>query len=403
MPRSSLEAPSPKIGDGCGRTPARGRVLLLLTNLSPAGGAEVQSIQLALRLKQRGWDLQMAALLPVRHQFPELEQAGIPVYSANMNKGPAAAAGILPLIRLIRRFKPDVLHCHMAQAILAGRLTRTLTGIPVVIGTLHGLMMYSVSGRHQLWMERFHRFTDSLADVTTIVCQIGLNYYYDSKTVSGERLRYIPNGVDTKRFNIDPQLRASMRNALQLGNDFSWLCVGRFDPIKDHRVALESFALTLPSRPHSQLLLAGDGALHGQLRAQARQLGIEKKVQFLGARADIEDVMNAADALLLTSRFEALPLVLLEGAACGLPAVATHVGGNEEAIINEETGFLAPVGDAVQIAESMTRLTGLDPSHYRQMSAAARNHAVRSYEFDFVVDQWEALYESELQRKGACR
>lgn len=383
--------------------PSKGRVLLLLTNVSPTGGAEVQSIQLALRLKERNWDVRVASLLPVRTPLTNLEEAGIRVESANMRKGLGAVNSAGALIKLIRSFRPLVLHCHMAQATLAGRLARCFANVPVVIGTLHGLMMYSVSGHHQRWLEHLHRLTDRLADTTTVVCQAGLAYYYTSNTVSAQRLRYVPNGVDTEAFRIDPSQRERIRAELKLGNEFVWLNVGRFDPIKDHKVALKGFASMLDRHPNSQMLLAGGGDLEPDLRALATALGIESRVRFLGRRQDVSSLMNAADAMILTSTYEALPLVLLEAAACGLPAVATRVGGTEEAILEGLTGYLAPVADTVAVADAMSRLAGTPSGERSRMARAAREHVVRHYHFDAVMDQWEGLYGYLLDRRRAWR
>ncbi len=383
--------------------PSKGRVLLLLTNVSPTGGAEVQSTQLALRLKDRGWDVRIASLLPIGCTSPDLEQAGIRVESTNMRKGVGAVLSAGALIKLIRSYRPLVLHCHMAQATLAGRLARCFARVPVVIGTLHGLMMYSVSGHHQRWLERLHRVTDHLADTTTVVCQAGLSYYYASNTVSARRLRYVPNGVDTQVFRIDSSQRELTRAELKLGNDFAWLYVGRFDPIKDHQTALKSFAGMLDRHPNSQMLLAGGGEQEPVLRSLATALGINSKVRFLGRRQDVPSLMNAADGMILTSTYEALPLVLLEAAACGLPAVATRVGGTEEAIVEGATGYLAPVADTVGLGDAMSRLAGMPALERARMARAAREHVVRHYQFDAVMDQWEALYRDLLEHgRGAA-
>ncbi len=392
--------PKDQAGHAVVAKPSKGRVLLLLTNVSPTGGAEVQSAQLAVRLKDRGWDVRLASLLPVRNISPDLEQAGIRVESTNMRKGVGAVFAASALIKLIRSYRPLVLHCHMAQATLAGRLAGCLARVPVVIGTLHGLMMYSVGGHHQRWLERFHRVTDRLANTTTVVCQAGLSYYYTSKTVSAQRLRYVPNGIDTAAFRIDIFQRQLTRAELKLGDEFVWLNVGRFDPIKDHKTALKSFACTLDRHPNSQLLLAGGGDQEPALRSLATALGIRSKVRFLGRRQDVSSLMNAADGMLLTSTYEALPLVLLEAAACGLPAVATRVGGTEEAIVEGHTGYLAPVADTLGLADAMSRLAGVPPGERSRMGRAAREHVVRHYQFDAVMDQWEALY-WELLKQGS--
>ena len=377
--------------------PAR-RLMLLLTNLSLDGGAEVQAVQLALRLQARGWDVSVTSLLPPGDVRP-LREAGIPVDTVHMRKRFSDLKALGDLIHLIRRRDPHVVHCHMTHAILAARLARLAVKIPAVVGTLHGLMIYSVAGRSQRWLTLAHRLTDRLSEVTTAVCTEAAEVYRREKTVSPARLRFIPNGIDTQRFIIDPDRRRTMRAALDLGGEFTWIMVGRFQPVKDHCTALHAFAAYLRQHPDSRLLLAGTGPLDTELKNLTRSLGLDSKVRFLGVRADIEELLNASDALLLTSTLEALPMVLLEAGSSGLPCVATRVGGNVDAIVDGVTGRLAPVGDAQALSEAMAEIASLSRPERELMGLAAREHIVRNFEFEAVIDQWEALYEELLAGK----
>ena len=102
------------------------------------------------------------------------------------------------------------------------------------------------------------------------------------------------------------------------------------------------------------VLIAGDGSQRAKLDAQASDLGLgARMVRFLGVRDDIPDLMAAADAFVLPSRWEGLPMVLLEAASAGLPVVATDVGGNAEVVVDQETGFLVPPDDAEALGRTM--------------------------------------------------
>ena len=133
------------------------RILMVLTGISSDGGAEVQTVQLAVRLKRRGWDVAVVSLMPIRRLPMELIDAGIPFESADMRSGLHAMTGLGRLAACIRRRKPHVVHSHMTYAVLAARLARAVSRVPVVIGTLHGLHMYNVSGGGYRLRELAHR------------------------------------------------------------------------------------------------------------------------------------------------------------------------------------------------------------------------------------------------------
>jgi glycosyltransferase involved in cell wall biosynthesis len=136
------------------------------------------------------------------------------------------------------------------------------------------------------------------------------------------------------------------------------------------------------------------------LRDLAATLGISNRVRFLGFQPDLRRWMQAADAFVLSSRWEGLPMGVLEAAACGLPAVATAVPGTREAVIDGQTGLLAAPGDADALGEAMTQITQLPPPAREQMGRSARQFVVERFSLDAVLDRWEALYQELLQRNG---
>jgi glycosyltransferase involved in cell wall biosynthesis len=113
--------------------------------------------------------------------------------------------------------------------------------------------------------------------------------------------------------------------------------------------------------------------------------------------------MQAADGFVLSSRYEGLPMVLLEAGACGLPAVATDVPGTREAIVHGETGWLAPAGDSDQLAAAMSSLMQTSPMKRRAIGEQARQHVVRHFSLETILDRWEELYAELLERKNPSR
>jgi glycosyltransferase involved in cell wall biosynthesis len=141
------------------------------------------------------------------------------------------------------------------------------------------------------------------------------------------------------------------------------------------------------------VLIAGDGSERVKLCAQASDLGLGAGiVRFLGVRDDVPDLMATSDALVLPSRWEGLPMVLLEAASAGLPVVATDVGGNAEVVVDQETGLLVPPDDEAALSDAMVRVASLSAEGRHQMGRRARQLVQERYSLHAVVDAWMDLY-----------
>jgi glycosyltransferase involved in cell wall biosynthesis len=147
-----------------------------------------------------------------------------------------------------------------------------------------------------------------------------------------------------------------------------------------------------------QLAIAGSGVLDAELRLLVTHLGLQNRVRFLGFETDVRRWLQAADGFVLSSRVEGLPMVLLEAAACELPAVATDVPGTREAIVDGETGWLAAADDAAALSAKMTILMQTEPEARNAMAKQARHFIVERFSLKAVLDQWESLYADLLDR-----
>jgi len=368
-------------------------VVFISTGLA-YGGAETQLVRLATRLKSRGWEVRIVSLMPPKAYVDELEASGIPVFSLDIRRKLPDPRPILRLARLIRRWRPHIVHSHMVHANLLVRIVRPLTPVPVLICSARNI---DEGGRLR---EFLYRITDPLCDLTTQVSQAGLERYVRVGAVPRHKIRYVPNGVDTERFKPNSQVRAAKRKELLLDGRFCWLAVGRFHPQKDYGCMLRAFAEVVKKRPESLLLIAGDGPLRPEMERLASALGITEEVRFLGVRQDVPELMNAADAYVMSSAWEGMPNVLLEAASSGLPIVATDVGGNREIVVDGVTGFLVPPRDPSSLAQAMLRLMELPERARVRMGEDARRYVEENFGLDYVVDLWEDLYKELLTKKG---
>jgi glycosyltransferase involved in cell wall biosynthesis len=317
----------------------------------------------------------------------ELEQAGVPVESLDLEPGRWRVPALGRLARIMRKRRPHILHAHLFHANVLTRLLRLVFPVPVVISTLHsaaesGRESANVHGRDWLY-----RLTDRLADATVAVSQAAADRHRGVGAVSAARVRVIPNGVDTSRFQPGTAARVDER--------FTWLAAGRLMWKKDYATMLRAFA----EGPEAVLLIAGDGPQRAELEKLAA--GLNANVRFLGPRGDIAGLMQACDGFVLSSVVEGLPVALLEAAACELPCAATDVGGVREAVLHGRTGFLARPEDPVSLREALRAVMGLTAPEREEMGRAAREHAAANFDWDAVTPRWEALYRELLEAARA--
>jgi len=333
-------------------------------------------------------------MLPPQAFTEELKEAGIPLSTLNMRRGVADPRAVFRLVKILREWRPDIVHSHMVHANLLARIARIFYRIPVLICTAHSI---DEGGR---WREIAYRLTDFLADLTTNVSQAAVERYIRVGAAPKNKIRFIPNGIDTAKFKPDEAASWRLRNELGIDNYFVWLAVGRFEVAKDYPNMLQAFKMIVDKKQDTLLLLAGQGSLLEETRKLANELDLEDKVRFLGVRRDVPDLMNAADAYVMSSAWEGMPMVLLEAEACGLPVVATDVGGNSEVILNNKSGYIVPPGDSEALAATMVKMMALPEAERRAMGRAGRAHIEANYSLERVVDHWEGLYHELLQRKG---
>ncbi len=239
-----------------------------------------------------------------------------------------------------------------------------------------------------------------MADITTNVSRAAVSRYVRVGAVPEDRITYVPNGIDTDRFQFMQDARLRLREELHLTGKFVWLAVGRFEEAKDYPSLLQALRQVVSGDDEVQLLIAGQGTLLENIKDMAHSLELDENVKFLGIRRDIPELMSAADAYVMSSAWEGLPMVLLEASACELPVVATDVGGNSEIVIDGCNGYLVSSRDHNALSAAMLKMMSLSEEERRAMGRAGRKHVEANYGMDRVVEQWEELYISLLQQKA---
>ncbi len=394
-----LHSPAPSgmvVAAGCFKRSGfpMNKSITFVVNTLTHGGAEIQVSRLANGFQRRGWRVAVVSMLPPVALDTQLREAGIEVFCLNMTPGVPNPLAILKLSKFIRDRAPQVVHSHIVHANLLARVSRLFAKMPVLVCTAHSL-------KEGCWVHDLgYRYTDRLADLTTNVSQAAVDRYVRLGLAPAGRIRFMPNGVDLTRFQRNGSQRARLRQQLGLESRFVWLAVARMEPDKDHANLFRAFAAVAANHPADPLLLlVGQGELESELRQLVDNLKLSRCVRFMGVRDDVADLMNAADAQVLSSSMEGMPLVLQEASATGLPIVATDVGGNAEVVIHESSGLIVPPRDSPALADAMCSVMKMTAEQRDAMGRRGRDHVESNFNIDRVLDRWEGIY-GELLKAG---
>jgi glycosyltransferase involved in cell wall biosynthesis len=370
------------------------RILFLSTSMG-MGGADSQLLTAAQEFQSRGHDVVIVSLTTLGPMGLRALELDIPTRSLEMPRGVPDPRGLVQLARLIRAWRPDVVHSHMVHANLMARAVRLIAPVPVLVSTIHNIY----EGGWLLMTA--YRLTNGLVDYMTVISEAAADRFIREGIVPRNLLRVVPNGVDPALYQQAPAgVRDAMRQTLGLERAFVWLAVGRFEIAKDYPNMLRAFAEVRERRPEAVLVLVGRGSLQEETEGLARQLELGAAVRFIGVRNDVPALLAAADGYVMSSAWEGLPMVLLEAGAGGLPIVTTKVGGTGEAVLDGESGFVVSPRDHHGLAAAMLRLMDLPEAERRRMGARGREHTRTRYGLARVVEQWEEAYREGAARRG---
>jgi glycosyltransferase involved in cell wall biosynthesis len=283
--------------------------------------------------------------------------------------------------------RPDIVHTHLHvfRYALPFLLLRKKAS---VLHTVHNLAEREIEPRLR-WLQRYalKHGAVPVAVAEEVAASLGRLYGIP-------RCRVIPNGIPTDHYSR-PQIPPKEWRAREgFGeNDVFFVCVARFSPQKNHALLLNAFARGPASDPKAHLVLVGEGILQKRLKVQAKNLGIDRQVHFLGLRTDIPDVLGAMDVFVLSSDFEGNPLSVMEAMAAGLPVASTAAGGVPDLFENGREGLIVQPGDVQGLSNAMTLLSrNRELRQFLGMAAARR--AREKFDVSAMVHAYEELYET---------
>lgn len=305
-----------------------------------------------------------------------------------LDKPPGAAPGThLKLWRLLRRLRPAVLHSYNLAAVEYA-CTAALAGVPVRVHAEHGRDAadpHGLNRKHNLLRRFVTPFIDRYIPVSDDLQRwlrqvVGIP---DGKTL------LIANGVDTERFA--PRPRAAARSEFVIGT------VGRIQDVKNHSGLIDAFirlrALLPAHAERLRLAIVGDGPLLPRIAEKVQASGLQDVVWLPGSRTDIPELMAGFDLFALPSIAEGTPVTILEAMACGLPVVASRVGGIPEVVQEDVTGLMVPPSDPEALARALAVYVQ-DPQLAARHGAAGRERVEKSNSIAAMVAGYAGLYDT---------
>lgn len=376
--------PSAILPPASGSLARRLRVVTLVSRPEAAGGgAERLASMIAARLDRRRFESTVCATRPVYEPHPDLAASGTRLLVLDRRwKGELKAWR--PLLSLLTNERIDVLHAHMFGSNVWGALLGRLAHVPVVIAHEHVWSFRGNPLRRLLDRHVVGRF----ATVVLAVSQDCRRKMIEIEGLAPDKVLYVPNGIPP----LPPPTGRSVRQELGISKDDPVIgSIAVLRPQKAIHLLLRATAELRRRFPRLRTLVAGDGPERASLERQARALGLEGVVVFLGYRDDVPDLLAALDVFVSTSSFEGSPLALLEAMAAGRPIVATAVGGVPDLIEHGIHGLLVPPGDSHAIAEAIALLLE-ESDRRRMMGEAGRERQRREFQIDVMVRRLEDLY-----------
>ncbi|MEW2326951.1 glycosyltransferase family 4 protein [Micromonospora chersina] len=387
---------------------ASGPLRILQVTSTPNGGSWFHDQ--VVGLARRGH--QVRAVLPAEGALSaRLRTADVPVEIVPLNgwrprQLPRVAAAELRLIRLIREFRPHVVHAHLLKANIACRVAR--------LAVARGLHVNQVTGINHLRspiLRRIDLATLSRADVLIGSCTAFADRYrrFGARSVAVSHY-----GCNVRR--LDPTASGRpFRAEFGLGDDVPTIgMVAHMYPtrlrafrdigVKGHEVLIDAVPRVLARVPGAHVFIVGDefvgaGDYRRELEARVVRLGVAGRVHFTGHRTDVQNVLAAMDVLVNPSMEESACYAMIEALLMEKGAVASDVGGLPDTVQHGETGLLVPPGDPVALAEALVTLLA-DPERRREMGRLGRQRCLRRFDIDRTVADVESVYRTALAAAG---
>jgi len=372
------------------RTPAK--IAFCITELDP-GGAERALVELVTRLDRGRFSPVVYCLGPRPASNPtsladQLEDSGVTVHCFGARRIWQLRGLAKRLVQQLRKDQPELVQTFLFHANVLGAWAARQAGAPKVVT---GIRVAEQRAWWHLWLSRW---TDRYVDRHVCVSSQVLSFSHGEGGLPLEKLLTIPNAVEIERY---ASAVPAARKLLGVAPDSRLIaCIGRLAHQKGIDWLLEVMREVERREPNCDLLLVGDGPERAALQRQVRRLGLSH-IHFLGFRRDVPEILAASDLVVLPSRWEGMPNVVLEAMAAGRAVVATDVEGVRELLSPDGLEQLVVPRDPQRFAEQILRFVG-DETLRNSLGAANQARAREYFSFAGTIAAYERLYDELLRR-----
>lgn len=363
----------------------------------PIGGAERLALTLARNLKDDRFNLVFCCLRCEGEIADEIRKVGNPVINLGIRRKRYDLWLLIKLLRLIKKENIHIIHTHLYEAGIRGRIVAKVAGVPGIIATEHG---------PALWKKKWQIVLERIVTKATTDLKIANSEYIRQSRIHKEKIA--PEKIITIYNGVEPPLPNSSADPSgleELGLPMSGLIIGtvaRLTEAKGLQYLIESMPLILSHIPNAHLIVVGDGPCRLQLEAMRRDLHIEQSVTFTGRRMDVFRFVEAMDVFVLPSIREAMGIAIVEAMFAAKPIVASNVGGIPELVLDGKTGLLVPPRDPKALADKIVYLL-LHSSEREQMGKMGQDRADAHFSADRYVESLKDAYLDCLETKGLIR
>ncbi len=377
--------------------------ILFVTLSLDVGGAERHLSAVLPMLQAHGWPTSIYCMNRLGAFAEQVKASGVEVIGPPFERRPGAqsfgrriyatAQASRRLIGIVRRIRPTIIHFFLPEAYVFGAPTALMMGVPIRIMSWRGMNIYQ---RHWPGISAIERrlhphMTGILANSRRVLHEL------QAEGCRPDQTAIIYNGVALAGPPPDVDREAIRRSLGIAPGGVAAIVVANLIFYKGHADILTSLGQTQERLPADwRLICVGrDEGERERLEQMSRTLGIADHVQFTGVRQDIATLLNASDMSMLASHEEGFSNAVIEAMAAGLPQIVTDVGGNGEAVIDDEHGIVVPPRDPVRLGDAIVRLMN-DSGLRRRMGAAARERATARFSMEACVDHYQAAYRGLL-------
>ncbi len=340
------------------------------------GGAETLVSQLCRMQRDEGHEAQIYAVAALGALGERMQSEGFPI---RWNIGRHLLDSTCNFYKLFKSSTPDIVHIHNPTPTIYAAAAARMAHVPAIISTRHSL----VAPPHDRLMEFKYAISARFCDWIVSIC--------DATTCNLKKLGTVPPRKIVRIYNGAAPLGKIPREECPAKTGFTLVFVGRFQPVKNLPLLMSAFRIAAASMPELRLWMVGDGSDRAQLQQLTFDYAISEKVVFWGQQLDVAPFLSAADAFIMSSSSEGLPISLLQAFSCGLPSIVTDVGGMAEVVRLAEAGIVVPAANATAMADAILKLA-TDHTQREQFAFKAESAFKSRFSLKIMADAYLQLY-----------